>query len=370
MDRLQLFFVLLLFLGWSSQDCPCSNVTLCNPLTIGNRKEMYAFQTNINNWKMYNWDELTTVALFDGLDNDMLCYAHSKEVRVVWEANYPTDQLTNETYQDEWVNNWVQKVQDTYTDGVNVDYESPINQTDQINGYTQLIQKLTDAIHSNIPGSQVTADVAWSPDCIDGRCYDYAGVANASDFVIVMDYDERSQIFEGPPCYAGPNSPITGLNSGMQAFFELGIPKSKLVMGIPWYGYKYPCSSPPDGSGACEIESVPFRGVACSDAAGSEVCYSGIETILNSSGATVHYTKEASPYFNVVDDSGAVTQYWFDNPASLAVKYEYAVQENLRGMAMWNIDCLDYFSTNPVTQQQTARMWNVFNTFFAQLKNQ
>ena len=66
--------------------------------------------------------------------------------------------------------------------------------------------------------SQVTVDVAWSPNCIDGRCYDYAGIplsllsypqklffsfslpyptlglANASDFVFVMDYDMRSQI--------------------------------------------------------------------------------------------------------------------------------------------------------------------------------
>ena len=47
-------------------------------------------------------------------------------------------------------------------------------------------------------------DVAWSPNCIDQRCYDYYGLAEASDFLFVMAYDEQSQIFG--TCKAGPNS--------------------------------------------------------------------------------------------------------------------------------------------------------------------
>ena len=59
---------------------------------------------------------------------------------------------------------------------------------------------------------QVTFDVAWSPDCIDSRCYDYSHLAEVTDFLIVMSYDERSQIYG--PCIAGPNSAITSTFEG------------------------------------------------------------------------------------------------------------------------------------------------------------
>ena len=61
---------------------------------------------------------------------------------------------------------------------------------------------------------QVTFDVAWSPDCIDGRCYDAVGLANACDFLVVMSYDEQSQITEGP-CVAKANSPLEQTEGGM-----------------------------------------------------------------------------------------------------------------------------------------------------------
>ena len=55
-------------------------------------------------------------------------------------------------------------------------------------------------------------DVAWSPACIDLRCYDYRGLAKSSDFLFVMSYDEQSQIFG--TCKAGPNSDYARTASG------------------------------------------------------------------------------------------------------------------------------------------------------------
>lgn len=60
---------------------------------------------------------------------------------------------------------------------------------------------------------QVSFDVAWSPDCIDGRCYDYPGLAKASDLLFVMSYDEQGQILEGP-CIAKANSPYKKTATG------------------------------------------------------------------------------------------------------------------------------------------------------------
>ena len=52
---------------------------------------------------------------------------------------------------------------------------------------------------------KLSFDVAWSPDCIDGRCYDVRTMAPFLDLFFIMSYDERSQIKTGP-CVAGPNS--------------------------------------------------------------------------------------------------------------------------------------------------------------------
>lgn len=51
---------------------------------------------------------------------------------------------------------------------------------------------------------QVSIDVAWSPECIDLRCYDYAALVDAADLSFVMAYDERSQVFD--ECIAWANS--------------------------------------------------------------------------------------------------------------------------------------------------------------------
>lgn len=56
------------------------------------------------------------------------------------------------------------------------------------------------------------------------------------------------------------------------------------VLGLPWYGYDYPCVPPPGtphalpklGDDLCAIPTVPFRGASCSDAAGAQIRYADI----------------------------------------------------------------------------------------------
>ena len=105
-------------------------------------------------------------------------------------------------------------------------------------------------------------DVAWSAPCIDGRCYDYQGLAMASDFLFVMAYDLRSQIYDLEDCVASANSPIARVDEGLTKFTDLlRIPSSQLVLGgsfdcipdkaywtvisflVPWYCYDYQCLS-------------------------------------------------------------------------------------------------------------------------------
>ena len=60
---------------------------------------------------------------------------------------------------------------------------------------------------------QISFDVAWSPDCVDGRCYDAEALSQVVDFLVVMAYDEQSQIKTGD-CIAKANSPLKQTEAG------------------------------------------------------------------------------------------------------------------------------------------------------------
>ena len=45
--------------------------------------QIFAFSRNGPHWKDYFWDNITTVAVEDGFDPQMMCHAHSKGVRIV-----------------------------------------------------------------------------------------------------------------------------------------------------------------------------------------------------------------------------------------------------------------------------------------------
>ena len=352
-----------LFLTAVRCDCPCEDATLCSPVTVGQRQEVVGFVTSLNNYMFYNWSEITTLALFTGSQYSypLMCYAHSRGVRVVLGAGFDVTQLNESTKRQEWVANQLATVQKLYADGINIDIEDPIGKgTLQMKLLVVLVLETYAAFKSANSNYQVTFDVAWSPDCIDGRCYDAVGLAAAVDFLIVMSYDERSQIFGD--CTASANSALTTTAEGIEKYIALGIPASRLVLGLPWYGYDYPCLSV-SADDICTIPEVPFRGVNCSDAAGSQLAYSELCTLLPSStSGRVWNASLQSPYFDYVAADGRKHQVWYDDPQSLTLKYQFARSIGMKGLAFWNVDTLDY-SGSPASKALTDAMWEALSAF-------
>ena len=81
--------------GWTAAPCPCTDPSLCEPIKGAPKNEIFGFVTSEDNWPKYNWSLLTTVALFTKFNSSLLCHAHSKGVRVVLSATYPTNELEN-----------------------------------------------------------------------------------------------------------------------------------------------------------------------------------------------------------------------------------------------------------------------------------
>lgn len=81
----------------AAPSCPCSDPSLCNPISGTPDKEIVASVTSQDNWPHYNWSLLTTVALFTDFNDSLLCHAHSMGVRVVLHGAYPVSDLQNST---------------------------------------------------------------------------------------------------------------------------------------------------------------------------------------------------------------------------------------------------------------------------------
>ena len=53
---------------------------------------------------------------------------------------------------------------------------------------------------------------------------------------------------------------------------------------------------------------------------------------------------------------------WYDDPDTLTPRYLYARDADLRGVAMWNAECLDY-GPDPEAKRLTKAMWDAINKF-------
>ena len=311
----------------------------------------------------YNWSEITTLAMFTDFNSSLMCYAHSKGVRVVPYGAYPIAELIDIEKRQAWTRNQLKLVQELHADGINIDIEDPTrNNTNDTYLLTLFVKEIFTAFKDANKDYQVTFDLAWSPDCIDGRCYQAKEIADATDFVVIMAYSERSQIFG--PCIASANSGFPTTAHGVQEYLDLGVPANKLVLGLPWNGCDYPCLSLSEEN-VCTIPRVSFRGVNCSDAVAKCPPYGSIREMIRNTTVKAYWNETLqTPYFDYKDmETAQEHQVWYDNVESLSIKYNYARELDLRGLAIWNVDQLDY-SDSPLAKKETAEMWEAISVFF------
>ncbi|RXN00025.1 Di-N-acetylchitobiase [Acipenser ruthenus] len=264
--------------------------------------QVFVFDVGGKQWKSYDWSVVTTVAAFGKYDPELLCFAHSKGARLVLKGDVSLDYIVDPTNRTAWISGQVDLAKKQFMDGINIDIEHEVQDgSPEYYALTALVKETTEAFHEEIPGSQVSFDVAWSPRCIDKRCYNYITIAESCDLLFVMSYDEQSQIWGD--CIAMANAPYNQTLAGYTDYLKMNIDPKKLVMGVPWYGYDYAC---------------------------------------------LEFTQ---------DDQGQIHQVWYDDPKSISQKAAYVKEQGLRGIGMWNGNLLDY-SDDPVAELQSKEMWN------------
>ncbi len=248
--------------------------------------------------------------------------AHSRGVKVILTAtlfdgvNIHT-LITNSTYKNNFFVNIKNKMLEGSADGLNVDFES-LNNSDRGANINNFVAELTEYLHSQIPGTEVSYDgpaVNW------GGHWDFAGLAQSCDYIFIMGY-----AFAGSwSSNSGANAPLIGgsINITNTVLSQYGLVTStqpeKLILGLPYYGHHWKTQTDQPGSSTSDfIGSVFF-----------DSAISGAETyglIWNNSSRT--------PWYNWHDGSDW-HQVWFDNDSSLSMKYDLAIANNFSGIGMW-----------------------------------
>jgi chitinase len=214
-------------------------------------------------------------------------------------------------------------------DGIDIDWEHPVsgglqpgNPRDAQN-YVLLLAALRGAIG---PGKLLTVAASASPRGIDPIAY--AEMAGTLDWVNVMTYDfhsggTRAGFNSALYNHDDPSNPRLNLHDAIEAIAARGMPRTKLVAGVPFYGrgWRGVESSAAWSTGTDRLQVGGYRVIA--------------DTFLQSP-AYVRYWDDVAkvPWLYNADKKEWIT---YEDPQSMRLKGEYVVAQGLAGAMFWEL---------------------------------
>ncbi|KAH7861894.1 hypothetical protein Vadar_032301 [Vaccinium darrowii] len=156
------------------------------------------------------------------------------------------------------------------------------------------------------------ASISKNLDWVNAMCYDYHGSWDTS-------------ATGAPAALFDPKSNIS-TSYGLQSWINAGLPRSKLVMGLPLYGRTWKLKDP-------KLNGIGAPGVGLGPGDEGTMTYSQVETFNRENNATVVFDKETVSTYSYAGTS------WigYDDVRSTTVKIGYAQSLGLRGYFFWQV---------------------------------
>jgi spore germination protein YaaH len=212
--------------------------------------------------------------------------------------------------------------------GLHIDFEVFQPVADEArDGFTAFVAILSEQMDARFPGKSLSAFVlAFDDDDV----FNERAIGQLVDYVVVQGYDYHSASSEN----AGPVGATRGwgrLNweSVVGRFEAFGIPRAKLVMGVPLYGYEWPVAS--DEMGAAT--TGPGRTVPLT--APPDVLPDEPRAKDRAARHGVRRDPVSGVPWYAFESADGWIQGWFEDAESLRAKYEFVRSRGLGGIAIF-----------------------------------
>ena len=263
--------------------------------------------------------------------------------------------VSSSTVRQTLITNTINAIATHGVDGVNVDFEGSSNpaypnlQTD----FTSFTGQLSAQVHQQWPSAMVSVDTYSGAASWTGGFFNIGALAPNVDAFFIMAYDMASGNMSGQ---AGPNAPLNGWtynDTTSVAQYLTKAPASKVILGVPYYGYKrsttsnQPYASIVPGSGA----DVDYYSDVQGDLSCAQQLSQGWDSTAQSPWASWWSPPVNDP---CQGNHNSWRELYYDNASSLALKYDLVNANNLRGAGMW---ALGFDGTS-------QDLWNMIATKF------
>jgi chitinase len=228
-------------------------------------------------------------------------------------------------------------------DGIDLDWEYPVaggearnvRRPEDRENYTRLLAELRRGLDSVTArdGRRYELSIAASANPSAVADLEVPRLAELLDFVGVMTYDYhtggRMAHFNAPLfAAAGDPTPQATTDSSVRAFLAAGLPREKLLTGVPFFGKSYGSVPPandglfqPGGAAPPEWRDADYRAL--------------VTRRPEAAGFTRHWSAEAQVPWLYDPARGVFITY--EDSASIARKGDYVRERRLGGVIIWEL---------------------------------
>lgn len=230
-------------------------------------------------------------------------------------------------------------------DGVNIDFEGVSKKNKE--SFTKFILQISKKLKQDNPNYMVSLCL-YANDWND--IFDIDSIDPFIDFYTLMGYDYYGSFSTN----TGPVTPLTnsekfgnGLEASVNYYKNKGVDFNKLIVGLPYYGAEWYTKNSEIGTTVTRFKShPPYKSIR--------------ELYIDSLKIPVQFDpKSSSSYLIVKDSSNSYRQIYFEDVKSLSIKYDWIIENNIRGVGIWALGYDDGYS----------ELWNLLTEKFAEEQN-
>jgi spore germination protein YaaH len=312
--------------------------------TVSNQQLSKTVFGYLPDWVYYNnlhanlkYNLLTHIAIFsfstDSLGNltnpwgwpwsGVISSARTNNVKIImcvtaFEGNVIHKLLSDETVKQNLFNNIKSKIAAQSLDGVNIDFENLLDadKSSAINNFMSQLKTFLSAYQSSL-------EVSFASPIAGFGLWNFSGLANACDYLFVMAYD----FYGSWSTTTGPTAPLTGGYYNITKSFNEdygSVSSNKLILGVPYYGNYWKTKTQ---SAYSSVDSLNSK------KGWQKVLYYNEIIPAYSSRTKMWDNTSQTPWLLWTDTT--YKQIWYDNDSSLALKYDFAKNKNLKGVGIW-----------------------------------